>query len=215
MEYIEGISFDKLLEKGTQFTEQQIIQWYSSLAHLLEVIHADGVFHRDIKPANLMKTPDGDICLIDFNAALVSGNGARVVSRSPGYASPEQLEHYRSYISSCKGVTAAYKDNAETELYSGDCVTELTPQYGALCKPISDDVNWGRSDIFSLGATMYHFLTGKHPPAQIEEITPILNHGKYNDGLVCIIARSMRFDPTKRFTTAKQLNEVLSKINHA
>ena len=43
----------------------------------LEAIHKQNICHRDIKPANIMLTPDGDVCLIDFNAALVSGNDVR------------------------------------------------------------------------------------------------------------------------------------------
>ena len=98
MEFVKGESLDKLLERGQKFTQQQVIKWYGQLASALEAIHKQNICHRDIKPANIMLTPDGDVCLIDFNAALVSGNDVRIISRSLGYASPEQYEIYERYI---------------------------------------------------------------------------------------------------------------------
>jgi len=95
MEYIEGESFDKLLRQKKQFDEEQVIQWYRQLSSALCEIHRYDVCHRDIKPANILLTTNGDVCLIDFNFALVSGNNTGVISRSMGYASPEQYEYFK------------------------------------------------------------------------------------------------------------------------
>ena len=96
MEFIDGTSLDKLLAKNYRFTQQQVVKWYAQLAAALEVIHKQNIAHRDIKPANIMLLPDGNVCLIDFNAALVGESDVRLISRSLGYASPEQTKYTRT-----------------------------------------------------------------------------------------------------------------------
>lgn len=64
-----------------------------ALSYLHSPTHGDpprGYVHSDIKPANLMRTPDNNIYLIDFNIALALGE-ENVIGCSIGYASPE---HY-------------------------------------------------------------------------------------------------------------------------
>lgn len=97
MDYIEGESLDKALKRGETFSQSQVIQWANqlldALSYLHSPIHGDpprGFVHSDIKPANLMRTIQGDICLIDFNIALALGE-ENVIGCSAGYASPE---HY-------------------------------------------------------------------------------------------------------------------------
>lgn len=102
MDYIQGESFDKLLKEKKNFSQAEIIKWACQLLEALDYLHSFppyGILHGDIKPANIMKTPEGDIRLIDFNIALALGKeGAVKVGLSKGYASPE---HYGiTYISS-------------------------------------------------------------------------------------------------------------------
>lgn len=44
------------------------------IARTLARLHADGVVHGDIKPANVVFAPDGDLWLIDFDAAGADGS---------------------------------------------------------------------------------------------------------------------------------------------
>lgn len=246
MEFIEGQSLDKLLEENRRFTQQQVVKWFGQLASALSVIHKNNIFHRDIKPANIMLLPSGDVCLIDFNAALVSGNDVRLISRSLGYASPEQYEIYERYkhsrnapivyksseqISSLNNYeTEQYSDVDETELVSEDSdltelisqdseLTELVPNYADEQKTelvsdvTSDRIDWMRSDIYSLGATMYHLLTNVRPPEKAAEIKPISGLGHYSEGIVSIISQCIELDPDKRFATAQQLYNAISDIH--
>lgn len=95
MDYIEGESFDKILRYGEDISQADVVHYAIQLLEALVYLHNQapkGILHADIKPANIMRTPQGDIRLIDFNIALLLGaDGAVAVGRSFGYASPE---HY-------------------------------------------------------------------------------------------------------------------------
>ena len=213
MEYIDGESFDKLLEQGRRFTETQAARWYGQLASVLVVIHKRSIYHRDIKPANIMLTPCGDVRLIDFGAALVEGANTRIVSRSNGYASPEQHEVYQLMERARKVQTCEHSlvicdnsyDIAETRHPESESDTKLTD----ICYPFSSlsscCVDWKRSDIYSLGATMYHLITGKRPSGRAGEVAAMHDTGRLHKGIGDVIERSMRPDPAERFASATAL----------
>jgi serine/threonine protein kinase len=208
MEFIEGESLDKVIKRKQKYEKAQIIKWYYQLATALEAIHRQNICHRDIKPANIMLMPSGDVCLIDFNTALVSGNNTRTVSRSLGYASPEQY----TYFQYCVSLQTNKVQEPEEYIYPSGCYndyirTDIKTDIPSLLK--EDEINWKLSDIFSLGATMYHLITGKRPPVRADEISKTSKPASIADGLEGIIERSMRTNPFERFATAQELREEL------
>jgi serine/threonine-protein kinase len=96
-----------------------------------------------------------------------------------------------------------------------------TSYYMAYEQAMNADFVDGRSDIFALGATLYHLLTGEvpFPGATHEEI----NRGKQRDRfipvadlnprvppqLAQIISKTLALDPTERFQSAGELAEAL------
>jgi len=213
MEYIEGKSFDKLLKEGSKFTESQVVKWYTQLASALEVIHKNDVCHRDIKPSNIMLTEHGDVCLIDFNSALVGGNNTGVISRSMGYASPEQYEYFRQCRSTYSGSFDARLTSIKTDLVIGDNQDEFMHSSNETICAEKQIIDWKLSDIYSLGATMYHFLTGKRPPVKPDEVSRISETVGYNEGLLNVIEKSMQTNPYKRYTSAEVLKSVIQVLN--
>ena len=235
IEYVEGVSFDKLLVSGRGIAGHRLAKLYWQLASALKSIHRRNVCHRDIKPSNIMLTPEGDVYLIDFNSALVEGNSARLFSRSPGYASPEQYELFSRLerAAESRSEPDAVKnrdDGVETILLESDCVTEQIADDVAYRRAYPDMpfqvpdsepqretqvcIDWKRSDIYSLGATMYHLLTGKRPTERAGAGETMDGLDRSGGGIGRIIERSMRRDPSERFSSAGELAGAIRDLRH-
>lgn len=91
MSFVPGKSFKELLDEGTHFTKKQLICWGMQLCSALHYLHNQKppIIHGDIKPANMMLTPQGNICLIDFNISFFMDDST-VLGYTEGYTSPEQ-----------------------------------------------------------------------------------------------------------------------------
>ncbi len=213
MDYIEGESLDRPLKRGERFEQPQVIKWgrqlLAALAYLHSPIHGDpprGYVHSDIKPANMMRTPQNNLCLIDFNIALALGE-ENVVGCSPGYASPE---HYGIDYSSFTGETISRDDETVTLLDETQTLTRLGEHSESVVKKIVPDV---RSDIYSVGATLYHLLSGKKPERNAVDVIP-LSEKEFSPLLVRIITKAMMPNPDMRYQTADEMLHDLNSLHH-
>src|SRR5437016_8127385 len=67
MEYLEGETLAKLLEKGP-LPLAQVLKYGVEIADALDKAHRTGIVHRDLKPGNIMLTKSG-AKLLDFGLA--------------------------------------------------------------------------------------------------------------------------------------------------
>ena len=203
MEYIEGESLDKPLKRGEKFSQAQVIKWakqlLKALSYLHSPIHGDpphGFVHSDIKPANIMRTPFNDICLIDFNIALALGED-NVIGRSAGYSSPE---HYGLDYSEVDDETVKLDTNVTETLVTQTLTLPEYPSRSSV-KKIAPDV---RSDIYSVGATLYHLLSGIRPAKDAKDVIPLTDM-EINPQVAQIITKAMNPNPNLRYQTADDM----------
>lgn len=174
MEYIEGVSLDKILERQGACKEADVIKWGSQLCDVLGYLHCQqpSIIYRDMKPANIMLKPDGDVVLIDFGLAReykkYNQNDTTNLG-THGYAAPEQ-----------------YRGHGQSD---------------------------ARTDIYGLGVTLYHLLTGHNPCFPPFGINPLHT---FNQNLSMqldqIITKCTQIAPQERFQSANELKLALGSV---
>jgi serine/threonine protein kinase len=103
MSYIEGETLEAYLNRslGGRLPVEKVLMIGSQLASVLSYLHKRNppIIFRDLKPSNIMRTPEGQIYLIDFGIARhfkVGQPKDTIALGSPGYAAPEQYGRAQS-----------------------------------------------------------------------------------------------------------------------
>ncbi len=188
MEFVPGRSLEKMLEDNNRpLDEEQVIKWMIQVCDALSYIHSrtPPIILRDLKPGNIMVTPSGEVQLIDFGIARRFDPNKRTNTENLGtisYASPEHLG----------SITAP-----------GQRRSAQNP--GRL---VQTDA---RSDIYSLGATMYHLLTN-YEPDPIQTPTPgsiLAKNPRLHREVEQVIIKAMQQDSAQRFQSADAMRTAL------
>jgi len=96
MSFIEGLTLDTYtIQKGGRLPVEKVLQISIQMAGVLSYLHTrrPAIIFRDLKPSNVMRTPEGQLYLIDFGIARHFKQGQlkdTMILGSPGYAAPEQ-----------------------------------------------------------------------------------------------------------------------------
>ena len=101
-EYVQGETLRAEISRGAA-SAAHVIETAVGIASALAAAHDNGIVHRDVKPENIMRTPDGEIRLLDFGLARLRDSASSdLVLTQPGsvlgtvgYMSPEHIRHHR------------------------------------------------------------------------------------------------------------------------
>jgi hypothetical protein len=170
-------------------------------AQALGHAHRRGVVHRDVKPANLLVGELGETVVIDWGLAKVVGEDD---------AGPPTI-------------AGAVPPGREIATQTGAVFG--TPSYMAPEQARGEPLD-ARSDVYALGATLCHVLTGRPPlPGRITEVLA----GARDPGraaaalaqlaelalppeLTAIVDKAMQFDPARRYPDGAALADDLNRF---
>lgn len=199
MDYVQGKSFGELIREGRSFTEKQLIKYATQMCEALEYLHSRQipVIHGDIKPDNVMLTPDDNICLIDFNISGISENGKAVTyGCTVGYSAPEQFKEFNRLNS--KNTTDSTTD--ATEILDNRNKKNAQDMEGI---PIDK-----RSDVYSLGATLYSIYSGK----VLNRASDNQLENKISEGFLFILNKALQNEPDSRYQDAGQMLRAITVL---
>lgn len=196
MELIRGRSLLAEIEKRGPILAEVAACIGALLADALAVAHGAGIIHRDVKPANVMVDPGRR----SESGALHSGAGGRLLLADFGVARLETEDSLVTKTGSVLG-TPAYMS---PEQASGDTAT-------------------AKSDLYSLGATLYQLATGSLPysgsPARViaqiasgQLVPAVRRRADVGPDLSRVIDRLMAADPHARPAKAADVAAELRAI---
>ena len=230
MDYIPGESFESMLRRGVRFPQAKVVKYAAQLGEVLTYLQEQPtpIIHGDIKPANLMLTPEDNICLIDFNiSTMQNGTSYQNMGYTAGYASPEQVSIVKTlqqYLNAQGNAPQAAMPQMAAPQGSGVAGTVLLNPQGMTPQatiprttipqlpPMKEKLDV-RSDLYSVGATLYAMLTGMAPNEDFRQIVPIEQLiPNCSEGLAHLIHRCMEYNPGRRFANAKEYAKAVAAI---
>ena len=208
MRFIHGDSLREAIKKfhdpstdgETQSLElRKLLGRFIDVCNAIEYAHSRGVLHRDLKPGNIMLGQHGETLVVDWGLAKEMGRTSEL--------------------------TEPTEDNFLPALDSGSVPTMMgsavgTPPYMPPEQAAGElDLLGPSSDIYSLGATLYHILTGQAPVTESDRrlLLRRVQQGDYPPPLEinpsippplnAICLQSMALEQNDRYPTARELAE--------
>ena len=200
MQYVEGSDLRKELEQhNAGLPLRRAAELMIPIARAVHHAHEHGILHRDLKPGNILLAANGKPYVSDFGLARVRQDVAPI-RLAPGVAADER-PHITQLGQGMGSPGYTSPEQAEGRL------DELTTA----------------SDVFSLGAILYHLITGRaplptkswHTPedwAEYVRLACAANYAKASSwnakagaDLDVICARCLEPDPKQRPASAAEL----------
>jgi eukaryotic-like serine/threonine-protein kinase len=179
---------------------RKLLRRFTDVCNAVDYAHSRGVIHRDLKPANFIVGKHGETLVVDWGLA-----------KAVGRADPSLGEQ-----------TIAPSSSGSSETLPGSALG--TPAYMSPEQVRGDLDSLGpRSDVYSLGGTLYCVLTGK-PPFESTDIGSILRAVQEGDfprpsecdptldrALEAVCQKAMATAPPDRYPTPRALADDLER----
>ncbi len=204
MEFVDGMSLDRFVAKKGPLPVSMACKFIWQAALGLQHAADKGMVHRDIKPQNLLVTRRGQVKILDFGLARFA-----TADEDEGEPAGQAATTEHVPLSALKPPSNAGVTNPNLLMGTPDY---LSPEQAKN----SHDVDH-RSDIYSLGCTLYFLLSAKPPYSGAttlidkllahthEEPPPIrLQRMEVTEGLAEVMAKMIAKKPEDRYQTAAE-----------
>ena len=180
---------------------RKLLRRFSDVCNAIEYAHSRGVLHRDIKPGNIIVGRHGETLVVDWGLAKATGKS-------------DPLAAERTLVPSSA--------SGSSETLPGSALG--TPAY---MSPEQAEGNLGalgpRSDVYSVGATLYYLLTGR-PAVAGDDVGAILRAVQRGElvpprqvdpsidrALEAVCLKAMALRPGDRYGSCRALAEDLDR----
>jgi serine/threonine-protein kinase len=210
MRFIRGDSLKEAIERfhtdqakkndeGRRSLElRTLLRRFTDVCYAIEYAHSRGVLHRDIKPSNIVVGKHGETLVVDWGLAKPLGRTELAADSGERTLRPSSASGSASTLPGSALGTPAYMSPEQSE--------GILDQIGP------------RSDVYSLGATLYCLLTGKPPlEGDVADVIRNVQRGAFppprqfdssiDRALEAVCLKAMALKPADRYGSPKALAE--------
>jgi WD40 repeat protein/serine/threonine protein kinase len=217
MELVRGRPLDRVVFECKGFGDRlALIPSILTVVEALAYAHRQRVIHRDLKPSNVMLGEFGEVVVIDWGLAKDLAGGSMpddLLEPEPAKGAPRNNSP---------------SDSDRSSPRSSDAKTVAGAVLGTPCYMPPEQAGGRsateRSDVYSLGAMLYHVLVGAPPyetsappniladvlagpPTPLRQVAP-----EAPTELCAIVEKAMARNPGDRYPTAKEMAEDLRRF---
>ena len=233
MRYIRGKKLSRVIaeyhrkEAGLkQEALTGLLQNFQAVCLAIEYAHSKGVLHCDIKPDNIMIGDYGEVFVVDWGLVVVCGDvkGSSEIHKMETL-DPGSIPQYKPSELASSGL---HKQQGGSRDWVGGTPFYMAPEQFTATMSKNISLVTPKADIYALGSTLYHILTGKAPhlPKEGVKESPDAFYFRITTGMIPtprekdasipklleqIVLKAMQVEPGDRYASARELAEDIKR----
>jgi serine/threonine protein kinase len=222
MPYMPGGTLRDVVVQHGPLSLADARRYLEQIASALDYAHAQGFVHCDVKPANVLLDSDGNALLADFGIARVMA-AEMAVEQEQAVVSQDEDTAKRAALATSSTINreATNREATNRETTRPPETLMGTPDYISPEQALAQQLD-GRSDLYSLGVTLFYLLVG-HVPfqadasvtialMQVHEPPPAASLWRVDitPGIDAVLYKAMAKIPQDRYQSAGELSRAFA-----